>query len=681
MMQIRQGLHVCAVALLLSLTACGGGSTGSGGGGKTSSTDTGSAGSMAPGTAETPAVATGVQQSSTMAAVNVVPTEFIESKVATPSDVEINPFKIRAATTVPTPAQIMLAAPLEKAVATAASRSGEDAAPTPMPTPTQIGFARSLTETASVSDVSARLGWTPSARGGKVAALRFQSPGAKGVRVGVLVRSLPLGGVVRFSADGSDAFYEVSTQEIQTVIQRNLDAGDTSDAARTYWSPNLGGSAITVEFELPPDVPADTVQVAIPTLSHVFVGASELSSIEKVGQSGSCNVDVSCSADYSAPSKSVAVMDFVKDGSSYVCTGTLLNDVSSSGTPYFLSANHCIPTQTVATTLWTYWFYKAASCNSTQVDASATWMRSGATLLYASSTTDTSFMRLNGPPPAGALYAASSPAGLGDPNIYGVHHPMGDLQKYSVGTSSGPAGPCATCAYATSSNFWKVQWSVGTTEGGSSGSGLFNKVNGKDYLIGQLYGGAASCGNQSGADYYGRFDLAYNSALYKWLGGTPTSSPTTPTTPTTGRSPIYRFYNNKTGTHFYTSSANERNQVMASYSEYTYEGTGFYAQAAQAGGNTPVYRFFNTKTGAHFYTVSPGERDEVRTKLPQYTYEGIAWYVYTAAADQSSAMHRFYNTTTQAHFYTISNTEAQSVQSSYPQYKYEGVAYHAWTSP
>src|SRR5690606_27422856 len=46
----------------------------------------------------------------------------------------------------------------------------------------------------------------------------------------------------------------------------------------------------------------------------------------------------------------------------------------------------------------------------------------------------------------------------------------------------------------------------GTTEPGSSGSGLWNQ-NG--HLIGQLYGGQASCGNNVN-DYYGRFDVSWS---------------------------------------------------------------------------------------------------------------------------------------------------------------------------
>jgi lysyl endopeptidase len=52
----------------------------------------------------------------------------------------------------------------------------------------------------------------------------------------------------------------------------------------------------------------------------------------------------------------------------------------------------------------------------------------------------------------------------------------------------------------------------GTTEGGSSGGGLWN---GAHRLIGVLSGGAASCANPSGSDYFARLERAWtaNAAL------------------------------------------------------------------------------------------------------------------------------------------------------------------------
>ncbi|MGP4763377.1 hypothetical protein ACTXP8_26740, partial [Klebsiella pneumoniae] len=85
----------------------------------------------------------------------------------------------------------------------------------------------------------------------------------------------------------------------------------------------------------------------------------------------------------------------VQNGQGYVCSGTLINDKAGSGTPYFITANHCISTQTVASTLETSWFYRTPSCNSRTLSSASRTLRNCATLLYATATYDGSLLRLN----------------------------------------------------------------------------------------------------------------------------------------------------------------------------------------------------------------------------------------------------------------------------------------------
>ena len=58
---------------------------------------------------------------------------------------------------------------------------------------------------------------------------------------------------------------------------------------------------------------------------------------------------------------------------------------------------------------------------------------------------------------------------------------------------------------------WRIaDWDLGVTEGGSSGSGLFNEDG---HLIGMLSGGSAACSgtnDNGGFDIYGRFGVAWN---------------------------------------------------------------------------------------------------------------------------------------------------------------------------
>jgi len=124
-----------------------------------------------------------------------------------------------------------------------------------------------------------------------------------------------------------------------------------------------------------------------------------------------------------------------------------------------------------------------------------------------------------------------APASIGD-SVTGLHHPTGGLLKVSHGSVNG----FYTCnamgdgkfscrgAGRGGATFYEVQWSAGVTEPGSSGSGVF--ADNGHYLLGQLYGGSGTCA-APGADFYGRFDTAYNAGLYQWLGGTPSSTTST----------------------------------------------------------------------------------------------------------------------------------------------------------
>ncbi|MCW8207034.1 endoproteinase ArgC [Verminephrobacter aporrectodeae subsp. tuberculatae] len=410
--------------------------------------------------------------------------------------------------------------------------------------PWQIGVPRSLAATATAQGTRAQLRWQPAPGGMQRAAISFTSEGAWGVRPGLLVRSLPANTTLRFYAQAGTDVIQVSGDEVLRTVQRNLAAGDTSDAARTYWVPDFRGAETTVELELPARANLAELDLAIPTLSHFFVSPSrtDTASVAKaLGDGASCTVDVTCNAQYLDESRSVALMTYVRNGASYLCTGTLLNDVDSSGIPYFLSANHCISTQAEADTLTTDWFHHASACNSRALNAGTQRVTGGALLLHNDAATDISFMRLNAQPPEGSVYAGSY-AGVVplSSNVVGVHHPRGDLQKLSIGTITAynQCMPITSSSFycipsnAQSGKFFSIAWNQGITEPGSSGSGLFHTIDGSRYLVGQLYGGSSRCrppssnpfeeidppvSSSSGKDFYGRFDLPFHSVLKNWL--------------------------------------------------------------------------------------------------------------------------------------------------------------------
>ena len=157
---------------------------------------------------------------------------------------------------------------------------------------------------------------------------------------------------------------------------------------------------------------------------------------------------------------------------------------------------------------------------------------------------------------------------------------------------------------------------------------------------------------------------------------------------------VYRFYNQSTGTHFYTASVDERDYVMATWPDlFTYEGPAFYLysdaidqariepQGVSLAPTTPVHRFFNVKNGSHFYTISADEAAMVLAKYPEvFRYDGVGFNAYLEQTEYLplQPVHRFYNLKNGAHFYTISAEEKSLVQLYYADtYRYEGVAFYA----
>jgi hypothetical protein len=115
----------------------------------------------------------------------------------------------------------------------------------------------------------------------------------------------------------------------------------------------------------------------------------------------------------------------------------------------------------------------------------------------------------------------------------------------------------------------------------------------------------------------------------------------TPTTLVAGATALFRLYNRGNGDHFYTTSATERDSVMAG--GYTSEGTAFFAFSSADPadpGRVPFFRLYNPGNGDHFYTRSAEERDNAL--VGGYTSQGIACFVYSSALTGTVPLLRLY---------------------------------------
>ena len=141
---------------------------------------------------------------------------------------------------------------------------------------------------------------------------------------------------------------------------------------------------------------------------------------------------------------------------------------------------------------------------------------------------------------------------------------------------------------------------------------------------------------------------------------------------------VYRFYNFRTGTHFYTGSGSERDSVADNLSgTLRYEGPAYTINLNNPANTLPVFRFYNFRQGVHFYTASPVERDQVIKVLGgTYRYEGPAYNVSTTSAN-AFPVYRFYNFRQGVHFYTANAAEMWNVANTLSSvYRYEGISYY-----
>ncbi len=350
-------------------------------------------------------------------------------------------------------------------------RSVADAAGRPFRSPANLLRRR---ETLRLADGS-RL-WT-----GEVAA-----PGALGLRLHFARARIPDGASIAvYDADEPGEAYAVR-------------AAVSADAG--VWAPTVYGDRVRIELLIPPGAAGET-ELEVDEVAHVY--SDPAPDEPHAGHYGhgeprvaACHNRVACDNVHGATtSHGVGFLLFLKQGSVYQCTGSLLADLDpGTEKPWLLTAYHCIGTTEVASTLEVTWDFMEPCVGSAPSFANLP-RTTGASLAAASQAYDASLLFLTGSVPGGRYHLPWTleqlPAGT---YVKSVHHPAGAPMKVSSGT------------IVDYTNFARVLWSSGVTEGGSSGSPLLTPAG---EVMGQLWGGASFCDFMEGIDSYGRFDGAW----------------------------------------------------------------------------------------------------------------------------------------------------------------------------
>ncbi|MGI4806827.1 MAG: hypothetical protein ACRYF2_01815 [Janthinobacterium lividum] len=142
---------------------------------------------------------------------------------------------------------------------------------------------------------------------------------------------------------------------------------------------------------------------------------------------------------------------------------------------------------------------------------------------------------------------------------------------------------------------------------------------------------------------------------------------------------VYRFFDTVAGTHFFTSSSNERDAIVASRPDLVLESAGLRAidPSATDPDAAPVYRFFDKVHGTQFLTASTSERDQVIASRPDLAYEAgdtFAEHLHAHAGD--TAVFRYFDTRMGTHFYTDSPDEQTIISQTRPDLAFEGVGFY-----
>ena len=269
--------------------------------------------------------------------------------------------------------------------------------------------------------------------------------------------------------------------------------------------------------------------------NHLEAIMPEVQEAPGAGFSEACEVNINCEegADWQEQKKGVIQMiQYIRnkegEGGSYICTASLVNNTARDKKPYVLSAFHCsqdmLGEQTVTPeelAVWLFYFHQEhVGCDNESpiypIKTMVGCTRKASTPVENGS--DGLLLLLNDeiPDDYNVFFNGWDRSNMLSLSGVGIHHPSGDYMKISTYGN-----------YPTESITWRnsdvgktgatnAHWNAtfdatlnghGVTEGGSSGSPLFNS---KGLIIGTLSGGSSSCELPEGLNLYGKLYYHWN---------------------------------------------------------------------------------------------------------------------------------------------------------------------------
>ena len=256
---------------------------------------------------------------------------------------------------------------------------------------------------------------------------------------------------------------------------------------------------------------------------------------QKINESEACEVNVNCSPvgnNWQDEKRGVARIYVVEGGGAGWCTGSVVNNTALDCKPLFLTALHCGVSATAGNmNQWKFYFrYEALTCTNPSVAGTLDdYFITGCVRMADSndgggtSGSDFLLVQMGTLANQAATITTMKSANF---NCYwngwdanntattggvGIHHPAGDIKKISTFNGTTVS---TTWGGSVSNTHWRLTWSAnsnghGVTEGGSSGSPLFNNSSGR--IIGTLTGGGSFCTALNSPDSYGKMSYHWTS--------------------------------------------------------------------------------------------------------------------------------------------------------------------------
>ncbi len=360
--------------------------------------------------------------------------------------------------------------------------------------------------------------WITSPNGEKIWKLTVKSEGALALGFYYNAFEIPEGGEVFI-------YNETKTHVIGAFTHNNAEKNIGSTQM-------IEGDEVTIEYHANKEV-TTLPQIDIFEVVYFYRGVEDfITPFDKDAtfqeKADNCQVDILCAPERNGNENqinSVIHYTFSQGGGTYVCSAAMLNNTAEDFTPYVLTAWHCgEPNAGTSLSGWVwYWKYQKNSCSPGAANASdpgkGNKTMAGGTVRASSGSgtlnnppgnnqlagSDFYLVELQTTPPNSydAFYAGWDRTNNAGTDGVGIHHPSGSAKKISTYTQTLLS---STYNGGASNAHWSVRWAAttnghGVTEGGSSGSPIFNEAG---RVVGQLSGGSSFCTNTSARDLYGK---------------------------------------------------------------------------------------------------------------------------------------------------------------------------------